>query len=301
MRPVSIATTQMSCSWDRAENIRQACALVEEAAAKGAQIVLLQELFETPYFCLERDPKYFAEATPLAANPAIAALKPLAARLKVVVPVCFYELGEDGKRYNSVAVIDADGSVLGVYRKSHIPDFPAYEEAFYFAPGNTGFKVWDTAYARIGVGICWDQWFPEAARIMAVKGAEVLLYPTAIGRPVRDETNEPRNSKPHWQRTMQGHAAANQVILAASNRIGSEASGPHETQFYGGSFIADATGDKMLELDESTSGVGVMSFDLEEQDLFRRRWGIYRTRRRDLYEPISTGAAPEQLMVRFDA
>ena len=301
MRPVSIATTQMSCSWDRAENIRQACALVEEAAAKGAQIVLLQELFETPYFCLERDPKYFAEATPLAANPAIAALKPLAARLKVVVPVCFYELGEDGKRYNSVAVIDADGSVLGVYRKSHIPDFPAYEEAFYFAPGNTGFKVWDTAYARIGVGICWDQWFPEAARIMAVKGAEVLLYPTAIGRPVRDETHEPRNSKPHWQRTMQGHAAANQVILAASNRIGSEASGPHETQFYGGSFIADATGDKMLELDESTSGVGVMSFDLEEQDLFRRRWGIYRTRRRDLYEPISTGAAPEQLMVRFDA
>ena len=301
MRPVSIATTQMSCTWDRAENIRKACALVEEAAAKGAQIVLLQELFETPYFCIERDPKYFAEATPLATNPAIAALKPLAARLKVVVPVCFYELGEDGKRYNSVAVIDADGAVLGVYRKSHIPDFPAYEEAFYFAPGNTGFKVWDTAYARIGVGICWDQWFPEAARIMAVKGAEVLLYPTAIGRPMRHATNEPRNSKPHWQRTMQGHAAANQVILAASNRIGSEASGPHETQFYGGSFIADATGDKVLELDEATSGVGVMSFDLDEQDLFRRRWGIYRTRRRDLYEPITTGTAPEDLMVRFDA
>ncbi|MBE2278619.1 MAG: carbon-nitrogen hydrolase [Rhodobacteraceae bacterium] len=300
MRSVSIATTQMSCTADRAENIRRACALVEEAAARGAQIVLLQELFETPYFCIERDPRHFAEATPLAANPAVAALKPLAARLKVVVPVCFYELGDDGKRYNSVAIIDADGSVLGIYRKSHIPDFPAYEEAFYFAPGNTGFKVWDTAYARIGVGICWDQWFPEAARIMALEGAEILLYPTAIGRPVRGETNEARNSKPHWQQAMQGHAAANQVIVAAANRIGNESGGQFETQFYGGSFIADPTGGKVLELGETMPGVGVMSFDLDEYSLARHRWGIYRTRRRDLYEPVLTRAAPDYLMVRRD-
>jgi len=298
MRLVTVATTQMACTTDRAENIRRACALVEAAAAKGAQVVLLQELFETPYFCIDRDARHFAEATPIAANPAIAALKPLAAKLKVVVPVCFYELGDDGKRYNSVAVIDTDGSVLGVYRKSHIPDFPAYEEAFYFTPGDTGFRVWDTAYLRLGCGICWDQWFPEVARIMSVRGAEMLLYPTAIGRPVRGESSEPKNSKPHWQQTMQGHAAANQVIVAASNRIGNEAGAAFETQFYGGSFIADPTGSKVLELDETTFGVGVMTFDLDEHAAFRAYWGNYRTRRRDLYQPICSEQAPDYLMVR---
>lgn len=300
MRPIAIATTQMSCTSDRAENIRQACALVEEAAKEGARVVLLQELFETPYFCIDRDARHFSEATTVASNPAIAAIRPLAAKLKVVVPVSFYELGDDGKRYNSVAVIDADGLVLGVYRKSHIPDFPAYEEAFYFEPGDTGFRVWDTAYLRLGVGICWDQWFPEAARIMALEGAEMLLYPTAIGRPVAGDADQPADSKPHWQRTMQGHAAANQVILAAANRIGIEAGERFETQFYGGSFIADPTGGQVMELDETTTGVAVARFDLDEHAVARRQWGMYRTRRRDLYAPIATVTAPDYLMARSD-
>ncbi|MBI1173334.1 N-carbamoylputrescine amidase [bacterium] len=288
----------MACSWNRADNIRQACDLVERAALQGAQVVVLQELFETPYFCIDTDPDLRAEATPFATNPALAALRPLAARLGVVVPVSFYELAEDGRRFNSVAMVDADGAVLGIYRKSHIPDFPAYEEAFYFAPGDTGFQVWQTRHGTIGCGICWDQWFPEAARIMALKGAEILLYPTAIGRPTRPMADEPPNSRPHWQQTMQGHAAANMVILAAANRIGIETGQSHETQFYGGSFLADATGTRVIELDEVTPGVAVSTFDLDRIAAFRAYWGIFRTRRRDLYQPIVSQDEPGYLSAR---
>ena len=298
MRPVSVAVTQMACSWNRADNIRQACDLVECAALQGAQVVVLQELFETPYFCIDIDPAHRTEATPAATNPAITALRPLARKLQVVVPVSFYELADDGRCFNSVAIIDADGEVLGLYRKSHIPDFPAYEEAFYFAPGDTGFRVWQTRYGTIGCGICWDQWFPEAARIMALSGAEVLLYPTAIGRPTRPQSGEPADSRPHWQRTMQGHAAANMVVLAASNRIGIETGRTDETQFYGGSFLSDPTGGMVVELDEVTPGVALHTFDLDAIAAFRKNWGVYRTRRRDLYGPILSQAEPDYLSAR---
>lgn len=298
MRQLGVAVTQMACTGDRAENIRRACALVEEAASRGAQVVLLQELFETPYFCIDINPAFREEATTVAANPAIAKIRPLAARLDVVVPVSFYERADDGRLFNSLAVIDAGGDLLGIYRKSHIPDFPAYEEAFYFAPGDTGFKVWETKYVRLGCGVCWDQWFPEAARIMALAGAELLAYPTAIGRPLKSREEQPTDSKPHWQRTMQGHAAANQVPLAASNRIGVETGKDDVTQFYGGSFVADPTGGKLVELDETTPGVGIATVDLDAAAALRRLWGIYRTRRTDLYGPIETQAAPDYLRAR---
>ena len=298
MRKLSVAVTQMACSGDRADNIARAAELVREAARRGARIVLLQELFETPYFCIDRDRRHRDEAMPLAANPAVAAMRALAAELDVVLPVSLYELAGDGRRFNALAVIDAGGDLLGVYRKSHIPDFPAYEEAFYFDPGDTGFRVWDTAHGRIGCAVCWDQWFPEAARIMALMGADLLLYPTAIGRPTRPGADAVADSKPHWQRTMQGHAAANQVIVAASNRIGIETGAEHETRFYGGSFIADETGAKVAELGEDDAGVAVHAFDLDRIAAFRRTWGIYRTRRTDLYEPLCSQRPPADLMSR---
>ncbi len=281
MRTLSVAVTQMACSWDRDKNIARAREMVEEASSQGAQIVLLQELFETPYFCIDKDRTFFAEATSVATNPAIHAMRALARKLNVVIPVSFYE--KDGEHhYNSLAMIDAGGELLGVYRKTHIPDFPDYEEAFYFDPGDTGFMVFDTKFARIGGAVCWDQWFPEAARIMAVKGAELLLYPTAIGRPL-DPNNQFKNSKPHWQRAMQGHAASNVMLLAASNRIGVEAG---RTQFYGGSFIADHTGDKVAEAGETDSEVLVRTFALDDIASYRANWGIFRTRRTDMYAPI---------------
>ena len=295
MRPISIAATQMACTWDREKNIQRAGEMVAEAAAKGAQIVLLQELFETPYFCLDRDKSYFKEATARETNPAIKAMQELAKKHNVVIPVSFYEKDKE-QYFNSLAMIDAGGDLLGVYRKSHIPDFPAYEEAYYFEPGNTGFVVFDTKFVRLGVGVCWDQWFPEAARIMALKGAEVLLYPTAIGRPPEGSKYEFKDSKPHWQQTMQGHAAANMMILAASNRIGSESGVEYQTNFYGGSFITNQFGAKVIEAGEVESEVIVHSFDLDEIAEFRRKWGIFRTRRTDLYTPICTEPAPEYLM-----
>ncbi len=310
MRNVAVAVTQMPCGKDRDENIRNACVLVERAAAMGAQVVLLQELFETPYFCIELSDEHFGEATPTDKNPAIAAMRKLAAKHDVVIPVSFYELGDDGKRYNSLAMIDAGGDLMGVYRKSHIPDFPAYEEAHYFSPGDTGFMVWDTKYLKIGCGVCWDQWFPEAARIMTTMGAELLMYPTAIGAPVAQVSNKDTSeidpwfqakqafSAGHWQRTMQGHAAANQVILAASNRVGFEAGGGYETMFYGHSFIANDTGKKVVDLDEHSTTVGVATFDLDEMARFRKEWGIFRTRRPDLYGPLITQQPPADLMKR---
>jgi N-carbamoylputrescine amidase len=295
MRTISVAVTQMACSWNRENNIRIATVLVEEAVANGAQIVLLQELFETPYFCIKKDKSYFKEATTIETNPAIKAMRKLAHKHNIIVPVSFYELA-DNRRYNSLAMIDAGGELLGVYRKSHIPDFPRYEEAYYFAPGDTGFIIWDTKHAKIGAGVCWDQWFPEAARIMVLKGAEVLLYPTAIGRPVDGLKHEAANSKPHWQLTMQGHAAANMVVLAAANRVGVESGGDFRTQFYGSSFIANQLGAKVVELGEETPGVAAHTFDLDEMAAFRRQWGIFRTRRTDLYAPLCTLRAPDYLM-----
>ena len=298
MRSVTVAVTQMACSADRDANIRNACALVEAAAAKGAQVVVLQELFETPYFCIEIDKRHLEKATPLDKNPAIAAMRPLARKLDVVVPVSFYELTDDGRRFNTLCIIDAGGEVLGCYRKSHIPDFPAYEEARYFAPGDTGFTVWSTKHVKLGAGVCWDQWFPEAARSMTLLGAELLMYPTAIGRPLLSGSAEPANSCPHWQRTMQGHAAANMIPLAASNRIGIEAGGEHRTEFYGSSFIAGETGEKVAELDERTQSVAVATFDLDRIAEFRNYWGIFRTRRPDLYGPIVSEPGPAYPMGR---
>lgn len=297
VRFVSVAVTQMACGADRDSNIKRASRLVEMAANRGAQIVLLQELFETPYFCIELDSRHRAEAMPVADNPAIATMQELARKHDVVLPVSFYERDGD-KQFNSLAVIDANGELLGVYRKSHIPDFPAYEEAFYFDPGDTGFKVWDTRYVKLGCAVCWDQWFPEAARAMALMGAELIVYPTAIGRPVGSSPYDFPNSKPHWQQTMQGHAAANMVIVAASNRIGVEQGGGFQTQFYGGSFIADETGAKVVELGEEEEQVAVHAFELDRIAEFRKGWGIFRTRRTDLYQLLIGQQPPAYLMTR---
>jgi N-carbamoylputrescine amidase len=297
MRFVSVAVTQMACGPDRDTNVRRAARLVEIAASRGAQVILIQELFETPYFCIELDRKHRAEAMPVEDNPAVAAMQELARKYDVVLPVSFYE--RDGnKQFNSLAMIDAGGKLLGVYRKSHIPDFPAYEEAFYFDPGDTGFKVWDTRYVKLGCGVCWDQWFPEAARSMALMGAELIVYPTAIGRPVDNSPYDFPNSKPHWQQTMQGHAAANMVIVAASNRIGVEQGGGFQTQFYGGSFIADETGAKVVELSENDEQVAVYAFEFDRIAEFRKGWGIFRTRRPDLYQPLIGQQPPAYLMTR---
>ncbi len=282
MRKLSVAVMQMACSWDRQENLRRIEEMIEEAASKGAQIVVTQELFETPYFCIDKDRSFLKEATTVDANPAIKSLRELARKLNVVIPVSFFE--RSGERYfNSLAMIDAGGDLLGVYRKSHIPDFPDYEEAFYFEPGDTGFRVFDTKFARVGAAICWDQWFPEAARIMALKGAEILIYPTAIGWPIKPSKSEFKDSKGHWQRVMQGQAGANVMPVAASNRIGPEVGVAGQTQFYGGSFIADHTGAKIVEASDGTSEVVVASFDLDKIAHYRREWGIFRTRRTDLY------------------
>ncbi len=278
MKKVTVAATQMACTWDREETLHRADALVREAAAKGANIILLQELFETPYFCQKHEFKHMELSAPAEENRAVRHFRTVAAQLGVVLPISFFERAGN-VMYNSVAVIDADGSVLGVYRKTHIPDGAPYAEKFYFSPGDTGFRVWDTKYAKIGVGICWDQWFPEAARCMALMGAEILLYPTAIG----SEPDLGIDSKAHWQHAMQGHAAANIMPLLASNRIGTERQGDSEMTFYGSSFIADETGEIVEETDRETESVIVHAFDLDGIDLKRRQWGVYRDRRPEMY------------------
>lgn len=284
MRNVTVAATQMSCSWDVADNLAKAERLVREAAARGANIVLIQELFATPYFCQDQIADFFDMAKPFDGNPIIARFAKLAAELGVVLPVSYFE--QAGKAYfNSVAIVDADGMVLGNYRKSHIPDGPGYTEKFYFSPGDTGFKTWKTRFATIGVGICWDQWFPEAARAMALKGAEILFYPTAIG----SEPLDPEiDSRDHWQRVMQGHAGANMVPLIASNRIGIEP-GKRNTEitFYGSSFIADPTGAKVAEADRASETVLTATFDLDAVERKRRGWGLFRDRRPELYQPLT--------------
>lgn len=292
MREITVATTQFSCSWDRQENVDKACAVVKDAAGQGAQLVVLQELFETPYFCINIDEKHFEQARPFKDNETIKRLQGVARENHVALPVSFYEVDGD-KYYNSLAMIDADGEVLGLYRKSHIPDFPGYEEAYYFSPGDTGFKVFETKFGRVGAAICWDQWFPEAARSMAMMGAEVLIYPTAIGS---EPAYPDMDSKGHWQRTMQGHAAANLVIVAAANRIGVETDGTDEIDFYGGSFIADHRGDKVVEASANAREVKLATFDLDAIAKDRLNWGVFRTRRHDLYDGL-TQTAPAALTV----
>ena len=282
MRTVTVATTQMACGWDKQQNIDTATELVTKAAKAGANIVLLQELFETPYFCQVHDFDYFKLATSVADNAAINHFKALAKELDIVLPISFYE--KSGNTFfNSVTVIDADSEILGTYRKTHIPDGIPYAEKFYFTPGDTGFKVWDTKYAKIGVGICWDQWFPECARSMALMGAELLFYPTAIG----DEPTLGIDSKGHWQRCMQGHAAANLMPVIAANRIGTETisqNGNDSTlEFYGSSFITDGRGEIIQEASKDKKEVLTATFDLDELAIARRQWGVFRDRRPSMY------------------
>jgi N-carbamoylputrescine amidase len=284
MRKVTIAATQFACSWDRRANVAKAKELVRAAAANGANVVLLQELFETPYFCQDQSPEHFKLAAPFEHNPLVAEMAELAKSLNVVLPVSFFE--KAGQAYfNSLAMIDADGTVMGIYRKSHIPDGPGYQEEFYFTPGDTGFKVWGTRFGVLGAGICWDQWFPEAARGMALMGAEALFYPTAIGS--EPPPAPPLDSRDHWRRVMQGHAAANCMPLVASNRIGVEKGEAGELTFYGSSFIADATGALIAELGRSEEGITTATFDLDEIAKQRASWGLFRDRRPDLYGPLT--------------
>ncbi|MFT3952690.1 MAG: N-carbamoylputrescine amidase [Oscillospiraceae bacterium] len=284
MRKVTVAAVQFACSDKPAVNLEKAQDLVRKAAAQGAQVILLQELFETPYFCQQEKAAFYALATETAENPAVRALSVLAKELGVVLPVSFYEK-KNNARFNSVAMIDADGSLLGVYRKSHIPDGPGYEEKFYFSPGDTGFKVWDTVYGKIGVGICWDRWFPEAARCMALMGAELLLYPTAIGSEPEDAGVDSRD---HWQRCMTGHAASNLVPVVASNRIGTERAGESEITFYGSSFITDCTGAVIKQADRVSEAILTAEFDLDDCAAKRAEWGVFRDRRPELYGAMMT-------------
>lgn len=278
MRKVKVAATQMSCSWNREEVLDKAEKLVRKAAAEGANIILLQELFETPYFCQKQKFEYFDLAKPLSENAAVKRFTEVAKELQVVLPISFYEKAGN-TAFNTIAIIDTDGTILGTYRKTHIPDGLPYAEKFYFTPGDTGFKVWKTKYADIGVGICWDQWFPEAARSMALLGAELLFYPTAIG----SEPTLNIDSKSHWQHAMQGHAAANIMPVIASNRIGTETDDESSMTFYGSSFIADQTGTIVEEADRETESVLVHEFDLDAIAQMRREWGVFRDRRPEMY------------------
>ncbi|MAM88478.1 N-carbamoylputrescine amidase [Allohahella sp. A8] len=286
-RQVTIAATQMACSTDNSENIRNAERLVREAAQQGAQIILLQELFASLYFCSVESSEHLAMAEPLATSHVVKHFSALAKELGVVLPVSYFER-DVNNYYNSLVVIDADGRVGENYRKTHIPCGPGYQEKYYFTPGDTGFKVWDTAFGRLGVAICWDQWFPEAARSMALQGAEVLFYPTAIGSEPEDSTVD---SKGHWQRTMQGHAAANLMPVVSSNRIGTEyLQTPHqstELTFYGSSFITDHTGALLKEASRDKRDIILQQFDLAALESQRREWGLFRDRRPERYLHVS--------------
>ena len=281
---MTLAATQFACSTNAAQNLDRAEHLVREAAGKGAQVILLQELFETPYFCKDHLASHFDLARPIAGSPVVQRFQALARELEVALPLSVFERANNAY-FNSLAMIDADGSVLGVYRKSHIPEGPGYHEKYYFSPGDTGFRVWKTRYGTLGVGICWDQWFPEAARCMALMGADVLLYPTAIGSEPHDASIDSRD---HWQRCMQGHAAANVMPLVASNRIGVERGEKYQMTFYGSSFIAGPAGEKLVEADRSTEAVITATLDLDAIRAQRHAWGVFRDRRPELYGPIMT-------------
>jgi N-carbamoylputrescine amidase len=278
-RAITVAALQASYGPDLAANVAKTEALVREAAKGGADVVLPSELFQSLYFPTEQNPKWFELAEPLGEHEAVRALAALARELRVVIPISFFE--KDGPRYyNSVAIADADGEVLGVYRKSHIPDGPGYQEKYYFRPGDTGFKSWNTKAGTIGVGICWDQWYPEAARAMVLQGAEILLYPSAIGSEPYDPSLDTHKQ---WQRGMQGHAVANAVPVIAANRIGLEQNGGASQKFYGHSFMADHRGEIVASLGEAEEGVLLHSFDLAEIEAYRADWGFFRDRRTDLY------------------
>ncbi|WP_370521553.1 N-carbamoylputrescine amidase [Cetobacterium sp. 8H] len=282
---VKVAAVQMSMGWNVDENIQKAEKHVRAAAAAGAKIILISELFERVYFCAKEKAEYMQFAEELELNRAVNHFRGIAKELEVVLPISFYER-KNTARYNSIAIIDADGEVLGVYRKSHIPhDVSGYQEKFYFNIGDTGFKVWKTKYAKIGVAICWDQWFPEAARCMALMGAEILFYPTAIGSEPSDSEID---TKDHWQRVMQGHAGANLVPVVCANRIGQEYVDEIGVKFYGSSFIADHTGAKISEMDRDSEGYVIADLDLKAIDDYRSFWGLFRDRRPDLYGVIST-------------
>jgi len=278
-RLLTVAAIQASFGPDVKANIAKTEGLVREAAKAGAQLVLPPELFQGIYFPTRQDPKWFATAYPVREHPAVLALQKLAKQLGVVIPISFFE--QDGPRfYNSVAVADADGEILGVYRKSHIPDGPGYQEKYYFRPGDTGFKAWRTRAGTIGAGICWDQWYPEAARAMVLEGAEILLDPTAIGSEPYDPALDTHQ---RWQLVMQGHAVANAVPVVAANRIGVEENDGVTQEFYGHSFIADHTGALVASFGEEEEGVLVHTFDLDEIARYRADWGFFRDRRPDLY------------------
>ena len=289
MRNITVAAIQMQCSKIVEENIDKAEKMVREAASNGAQVILLPELFEREYFCQQRRYDFYKYALPTDENPAVKAAQKLAKELSVVLPVSFYE--KDGNvLYNSLAWIDADGTLLGVYRKTHIPDDHFYQEKFYFTPGNTGFMVFDTKYGRLGAGICWDQWFPETARVLALKGAEIIFYPTAIGsEPILDT-----DSMPHWRRCMQGHSASNLVPVVAANRIGKEDVEPCEENaglkssliFYGSSFITDETGEIVKSASRDKEEILLKTFDLDLIAENRLSWGLFRDRRPEMYKDI---------------
>ena len=280
---VSVAATQMSISWDINENINKAINMVKSCVKDGAQIVLLQELFKTPYFCQKEKYEYFKLAEDPNNSSFLNTFQSLAKELNVVIPVSFFERSGN-VFYNSIVVFDADGTNLGKYRKTHIPTGECYEEKFYFTPGDTGFKVFQTKYARIGIGICWDQWFCETARSLALLGAELLFFPTAIGT----EPVLPKDSKDHWQNTMCGHAACNIIPVIASNRIGTEVEGDSSMTFYGSSFIANEEGNKVKELNRVEEGYIVCEFDLDAINEKRYSWGVFRDRRPSMYSPLLT-------------
>jgi N-carbamoylputrescine amidase len=280
---VVVAAVQCALGGGRAENVARVTEGVREAARRGAQVILPPELFEGPYFCREEKDDYFDWARPLEGNPTIEHFARLAKELGVAIPVSFFERAGQ-QHYNSVAVVDADGAVLGVYRKSHIPDGPGYEEKFYFRPGDTGFRAWKTKHATLGVGICWDQWFPECARAMTLLGAEVLLYPTAIG----SEPHEPAlDTREPWQRAMVGHAVSNVIHVVAANRVGTEAG----QTFYGSSFVANPRGDRVAELGKDEEGVVVAELDLAAARRARGAWGFFRDRRPELYGVLTEADA----------
>jgi N-carbamoylputrescine amidase len=277
-RKITLAVLQTALSDDAARNIKRVSDLVREAAAKGADVILPSELFEGHYFCKTQDEKHFARAHAWKSDPGVIAMAKLAGELGVVIPVSIFEKAGPAY-YNSVVMADADGSLLGVYRKSHIPDGPGYQEKFYFRPGDTGFRVWDTKKGKIGVGICWDQWFPEAARAMALMGADVLLYPTAIGSEPHDAGLD---TAARWRRAMLGHAVSNVTPVAAANRVGDEGG----QTFYGTSFISDHAGEILADLDRTEDGVALATVGMDEVDRARAAWGFFRDRRTDLYGPL---------------
>ena len=283
-REVTLAATQMACSWEIEVNLDRAEGLVRAAAAAGAGVVLLQEFFETPYFCIDQDSRHMALARPVEGHPTVERFRRLAAELGVVLPLSIVERAGHAV-FDSVVMVDADGARLGVYRKSHIPDAVGYQEKHYFAPGDTGFKIWRTKAGVLGVGICWDQWFPESARAFALRGAEVLLYPTAIGV---DPPHPEHSSVGAWRRVQQGHAAANLMPLVASNRIGVETGDAVSVRFYGSSFIADQRGAIVAQASEDTQEVVTATFDLDEVRRYRDSWSMFRDRRPELYGPLLT-------------